>query len=303
MTRDVEQHISKCSVCNAYRNSQPPEPLMPHPVPERPWQKVGVDIFHLFGRDHLLIVDYFSKFPEVCSLDDKSAMAVINKLKAVFSRQGIPEEVFADNNPFGSREMRQFADEWNFNIVTMSPMFSQSNGQIEHCVQTVKSLLKKAHDSGSAPHIALLMYRNAPIAGTTHSPAQMLMSRELRTKLPVINQQLQPKVVTSEAREQLCNNKAKQKEYYDRRARPLHPLNAGDVIRVRHRDQWMPGQVVEPHQFAPRSYIVKTEEGSVLPRNRRHLLKTDEELSPQVVEDDVGGNVRETVSSAPPVES
>jgi len=39
--------------------------MLPHPVPDRPWEKLGADYFTLVGKDYLLVVDYFSKFPEV----------------------------------------------------------------------------------------------------------------------------------------------------------------------------------------------------------------------------------------------
>ena len=58
LTRDIEELIGKCSTCNSYRRNQQQEPLLPHPVPHRPWQKLGVDIFSLRNKDYLLIVDY-----------------------------------------------------------------------------------------------------------------------------------------------------------------------------------------------------------------------------------------------------
>src|SRR5678815_3190257 len=84
-------------------SSQQQEPLLPHAVPERPWQKVGADIFTLYSRDYLLVVDYFSKFPEICHLESKTASSVVVKIKSIFARHGIPDELVADNMPFNSR--------------------------------------------------------------------------------------------------------------------------------------------------------------------------------------------------------
>ena len=278
MSRDIEHVVSRCTICNAHRRQQQHETLLPHPVPEYPWQKVGCDIFTLYGKDYLLIVDYYSKFPEVCHLQNKTASHVIVKLKSVFARYGICEELIADNMPFGSAAMKKFAEDWNFVITTTSPNYPQSNGQSERAIQTVKGLLRKAEESGADPNIALLQYRNSPIAGSTFSPAQLSMNRQLRTRIPVSSKLLCTQPVI-EGRKQLCNRQLKQKQWHDRSAKDLHPLNSGDVVRIRHNHQWQRGVVSSEHS-TPRSYIVQTEHGAMLRRNRRDLIHTTEDLPP-----------------------
>jgi len=49
-----------------FRNRQTVEPLTPHPETNKAYQKVGADIFTLHGKDYLLVVDYFSKYPANC---------------------------------------------------------------------------------------------------------------------------------------------------------------------------------------------------------------------------------------------
>ena len=106
------------------------EPLLPHEIPAIPWTKVGGDILDFRGTYYLLVVDYTSKFPELATLGKtKTVAAVITKLKAIFARFGIPREFMADNMPFASREMVQFAKDWGFKITTSSPTYSQSNGR------------------------------------------------------------------------------------------------------------------------------------------------------------------------------
>ena len=83
-----------------------------------------------------------------------------------------------------SQEFKQFAFEWEFTHKTSSPRSPRSNGQAERCIQTVKNLLKKADESNGDPNIALLEYRNSPLDGVGLSPAQLLMNRTLRSKLP-----------------------------------------------------------------------------------------------------------------------
>jgi len=71
-----------------------------------------------------LRIDYYSKFPEVCHLESKTASHIILKLKSIFACYGIPEEFVADNMPFASAAMRHFAEDWNFKITTTSPHHS-----------------------------------------------------------------------------------------------------------------------------------------------------------------------------------
>lgn len=273
ISSEIEETVSRCPVCNSHRRKQQREPMMPHEVPQRPWAKVGVDLFQFAAKDYLLVVDYFSKYPEIALLEDKTSVSVILQLKAIFARHGIPEEIMADNMPFSSRQLQLFAQDWDFKITTSSPRYPKSNGQAERMIQTVKQLLRKAHDSNTDPYIALLQYRNAPLAGLDVSPAQLLMSRSLRTKLPALNQNLQPRV--QNARNELVFRQQKQKIYHDRSSRPLPSLKEGDVVRVQHNGAWTRGEVSQAHS-SPRSYIVNTEEGSALRRNRRDLIQTKE---------------------------
>ena len=50
MSTDIEYLINKCNKCNTYRRAQPPEPLLSHEVPTRPWQKLAADILHSMVR-------------------------------------------------------------------------------------------------------------------------------------------------------------------------------------------------------------------------------------------------------------
>ena len=86
--------------------------------------------------------------------------------------------------PFASKEFVDFVREWKIGLTTSSPNFPQSNGQAERVVQNLKNILKKCDYEGRDPYLALLEYRNTPITGIDYSPAQMSMSRMLRSKLP-----------------------------------------------------------------------------------------------------------------------
>lgn len=69
----------------------------------------------------------------------------------------------------------------------------QSNGMAEKAVHIIKMMLKKV-DTEQDLDLALLDYRSTPVPGIGYSPAEMLMSRRLRTRLPVRENQLGPNI-------------------------------------------------------------------------------------------------------------
>ena len=84
-------------------------------LPQYPWQKVGVDLFHLNGAEYLVLVDYFSRYPEVQKLTSTTSATVIASLKSTFSRFGIPEIIASDNGPqFASQLFADFAKTYGF---------------------------------------------------------------------------------------------------------------------------------------------------------------------------------------------
>ena len=133
---------------------------MPTQLPEYPWQKAATDLFVLEGKTYLLVVDYYSRFPEVIQLKTTVSESVIQGLKSVFACHGIPEILISDNGPqYSSYEFAQFAGDYGFLHRTSSPHYPQSNGLAERVVKTVKKLLKESSDQ----YLALLSYRATPL--------------------------------------------------------------------------------------------------------------------------------------------
>ena len=262
--KQLETLINNCSICNKFQ-SQAVEPLIPSALPSLPWQKVATDLFKWKGATYLLVVDYFSKYIEISKLEGESSQAVILRLKSIFARHGIPQQVISDNGPqYSSIEFSKFAKAYQFVHTTSSPKFPQSNGEAERAVCTIKNLLKKAGD----PYAALLEYRSTPVT-CSYSPAELLMNRKLRSSVPISPAQLQPSIPDySQLREADERKLKQQKENFDvrHRTRELTPLRTGDTVWVT--DHQTEGTVVQP--FGPRSYQVEIPSGTIC-RNRRYL--------------------------------
>ena len=164
MASDVEQTVRNCTVCAQNQRANVKEPLIPGIIPDRPWSHISADIMELNNRHYLVMVDRYSKWVELNLLENMTSKNVIKHLKRQFSRFGIPDEFYSDNqSTFVSSEFRSFAKEYGFDCVTSSPTFAQSNGLAERAVQTVKDLLKKAKD----PYLAMLSYRTTAIDDRT----------------------------------------------------------------------------------------------------------------------------------------
>lgn len=248
MSTQIETVVLQCAVCQANKNNNPREPLIPHELPDRPWSKVATDLFHFNGKEYLLCVDYFSKFPEIQRLTDTTSRGVIMAMKSVFSRHGIPDTLVSDNGPqYACAEFKQFARDWEFRHVTSSPGHAQSNGQAERTMQTVKNLLRKAQNGNGDPYIALLEYRNTPLEGVGYSPAQLLMGRRLKSILPTTSTLLTPEsnILVSD---KLKAKQLKQKIYYDRQTRCLPDLFHGEKVRLQQKNGWQPAVVIDKHE-------------------------------------------------------
>lgn len=271
INKDIEIMVGKCETCNKYQSKQAREPMMIPDLPTAPWEKVGTDLFHCNGKDYLLVIDYYSNFPEIALLSSATASSVITHVKSIFARHGIPKTVVSDNGPcYNCREWQQFATQYGFHHVTSSPQHAQANGKAEKGVHIIKQILKKTTDSKSDPYLALLSYRTAPLECGL-SPAELLMNRKLRTTLPCYTDIKQDTGILTK----LNNLKWKQKRRYDKSTKSLSPLAKDDVVRIQDQDAWNRKATVL-QEVGPRSYEVKTEEGHVLRRNRRSLLKTKE---------------------------
>ena len=150
---------------------------MPHDVQPRAWHTLGSDLF-FFNNTYLLVADYYSKFVIMKKLNaNTTTKAIVGQLRAIFAEHGIPEKLVTDNGPqFAGEEFQNFCESYEFDNVTSSPRYPQSNGFIERMVQTVKNILKKSCESQSDPYMSLLCLNTTPISSKLPAPCQQVAS-------------------------------------------------------------------------------------------------------------------------------
>ena len=79
----------------------------------------------------LLLIDAFSKWPEIHEMKMTTAEATICKLKHIFASQGLPESIISDNSPqFTAIQFEQFCKSRGVAHLIIAPYHPRSNGKL-----------------------------------------------------------------------------------------------------------------------------------------------------------------------------
>ena len=269
ISEDLKRHVSQCQFCQINSPQQHRETLIPTPVPSSVWSHIACDICHYNGYDYLVTVDLLSRYLEIQRLTRLTSSTVVERLKTLFARHGIPDIVTSDGGTqFTSHVFQSLSTEYGFQHRVTDPHTPSSNGAAERAVRTAKWILRQRD-----PHLALLNYRATPVEATGQSPARLLFGREIQTRLP------RPRVIEGQdstleaARRRDGERKQRSQESFNKHhgARDLPPLRPGDVVRVRTRidPDWRERATVRD-RVSRRSYVVSNEQ-HVVRRNRGAL--------------------------------
>jgi transposase InsO family protein len=202
------------------------------------WERVHIDFLGPFmNKMFLLVIDSFSKWPEVYIMNNITSSSTITKLRECFARYGIPECIVSDNgSQLTSETFKIFTKMNNIKHIFTPPYHPKSNGLAENGVRNFKNGLNKilnenTTDLETAMARYLLAYRTAPHATTKTSPAEIMFGRKLRIRLDNVKP---PTVITP-----AINN-------------PNKPSSSefaiGDTVMVRdytnpHKPSWRQGEV------------------------------------------------------------
>ena len=312
ISRDIDTMVESCLHCLNVRNFPKKDKLIPHDVPDRPFQKVACDIFTLDGDKYQVIVDYFSKWVEVKELSlHPTSAEILAHWKLVFTRFGLPNILMSDREQiYKSQETLDFCNFYGITKRFSSARYAQSNGQIERTIQYVKSMIKKCKSDNYDMSLALLEFHNTPLPQINVSPASLLMGRKLRTRLPCSEASLinesdivnRSKLVERQSKSEDAFNKNVDMRVKEKVYKPGDPVvfrdNLGDRL-------WKQAKVVKVSK-TPRSYYIENMQGRVLNRNSKMLLpdKTGRKLIKQLEDspDVISNDVRLTATSVPLVQ-
>ena len=229
---DIDEANYSCTNCQEEKRKMPPKAQTSNwEECSRPMERIHVDFAGpINGLYFLIMVDSFSKWPEVIPMECTNSSQTVSTMRTIFSRLGIPETLVSDNGPqFISREMREFTRNNNIRHAFISAYHPASNGLAERFVQTFKGCFDKGEDDiQRSIDRFLIHYRNTPHTVTRVEPSVRMMGRKIRCFFDTLK-----------------NVPRKTEEKCERRTRVLVP---GDNVLLRNflkGPKWIRGRVTE----------------------------------------------------------
>ena len=298
----VESLIKNCLACQSVAPPNPTTPLCETEMPSKPWSSLHMDLCGPFpsGESVLVVIDAYSRFPEVDILKSTTAPSMINKLDRIFSTHGFPDSVTSDNGPqFACHEMADYFSQRGIKHHHVTPLWPQANGLVESFMKPLNKAIRTAHAQGQAwqkelPKF-LLNYRTTPHTTTKVAPAQLLFNRVVNNGTPATaNPNLHPVPTQEHAKAQLCDaeRKKKSKMYADlkRHARETN-IKVGDIVLLK-----QPKENKLSTRFSPKPYqvvamkghmVTGTRGGHQVTRHASFFKKFEGKVGKKPIEDDV----------------
>ena len=277
MNKLVTEYVATCLGCTAAVPHNPPAPIVNRETPEGPWKVCAADYKGPIGGNrgyyfHVL-VDTYSKWPEVTVTKSTKFEKLYPELDKSFACHGYPDKIIHDGGPpYNSQQWKDYAKRSGFETDLCTPEHPQANGQAEKMMSSIVKLTHASISEDKDPKEEitkfLLMYRNTPHSSTGQSPASLMMERKIKTKLPTI---IAPPTSArhQQAQEKDSQSKAKHKAYADRHRRARHRLiQVGDKVLVKQ------SKTTTKPPYDPDYYFVKEVRGTKITGERRGKIKT-----------------------------
>ncbi|CAH8606257.1 unnamed protein product [Schistosoma rodhaini] len=163
------------------------------PETKKPWIRLHVDYAGpISGQYFLVVVDSYSKWPEIYVVRRPSTSETLLHLRQLFGRFGTPNVLVSDNGTqFTSLEFAEFCKQNGIEHVRTPPYHPKSNGQAEKLVDILKRALLKMGGEGTVEEALqqfLISYRITPSPNCQDgkSPAEIMFGRPIRTFFDVL---------------------------------------------------------------------------------------------------------------------
>ena len=134
---------------------KPTQTLQPIHWPKKPWQHIQIDIFGEVQaaphsqRSLVVVHDVHSKWIEIAATSTVTSSAIIQVLKELLTRLGIPEVLQSDNGPqFVSYEFEMLLQKLAIEHHRSALYNPQCNGGLERLNRVIEESLGAQHKEG-----------------------------------------------------------------------------------------------------------------------------------------------------------
>ena len=192
LEKKVESYINTCIPCQATVYTAAQEPVKSTILPNGPWECLSMDFYGPMpsGEYVLVVIDEYSRFPEIDITTSTSANAMLPKLDRILSSFGIPISIKTDNGPpFTSKTFNDYCWLMGIKHQLITPRHPRANGLVENFNRMVKKVTRTAVIERKSwkqeLYTFLRNYRATPHSTTGESPANLLFQRrQYRVRLP-----------------------------------------------------------------------------------------------------------------------
>ncbi|XP_055615014.1 uncharacterized protein K02A2.6-like [Toxorhynchites rutilus septentrionalis] len=190
--RDIEELSRDCCECARVRKN--PVKVAPHcwERASEPFQRIHIDFAGPFlGLYFFVIVDSYTKWPEVKIIPDMTTDTTIDRLREYFVTYGVPSIVVSDRGvQFTSDQFQAFLKRNNIVHKMGAPYHPATNGQAERFVLTFKDKLKalkcERKDVQFELYKILMAYRRTVHPTTGKSPSMLVFGRQMKSRLDLL---------------------------------------------------------------------------------------------------------------------
>ena len=249
------------------------------PLSDCAWEEVSAGFYGpLFNDEYLVvIIDDYSRYPEVEIISSLSAKSVIPKFDAIFARHSIPKVVKTDNDPpFIGETFNRWGEAIGFRHRKITFLRPRATGLAERSMDTLEKIIRISH----AQKISwkqemfkfLRHYRATPHSTTGITSAEMLFNRKIRTDI------LSVKIKKVRFKDPMIRDeqmKEKMKKYADERYHasetPETNLKLNDTVLVK---QKQTSKSDMPFNLTPfKAKTIKRNNGDCNEQRQRTLLE------------------------------
>ena len=267
---DFDHICSECITCK--ENQQMPSNIPKFQVSAKgPGEVYGCDITDINGKQHLVLVDYFSCCIFKRKVANLMSLCVIKALKDIFCDLGSPDKLITDNaHYFVSEEFTKFTMDWSIQHVTSSPRFPHVNAHAEKAVGIIKQIYERCQDV----KLGLLLLKTMPITNQDRdqshaAPCSSFYGHTLKAHLPVYQ--------SIENTSTLDAKNGAQIEIGDVLSK--YKVDQDVWVKSDPHTKWMAGKISQI--LSNQSYVVELTDGHTFCQNEHHITRRLSCLKPR----------------------